>query len=310
MPRQPILFCCALALWAASACVPSAEEAEEFGENSPMAAIQEAGELVVAVPQDAPPFSSSAETGAPRGFVVDLARDLATALDVEVRYVETSSEEMAEMVAGPDPVEIGDEEADIAFPLTTVTYEIYRDVSREQGFDLTTPFFIGHQRLLVPGGSDITSADDLSGRVVCSVVDPEVGLPLDTIAPEAEAHDASTLEGCASSLAEDQADAVMGSEVDLLRVTAELDRLSDKEGPDGEQAIFEIVGDELTTQGYAPYVVKGMTAFSSDVFSEAQDDGNWAEAYESWVAPLTEGVTTEPPELTLQEAAALYPIED
>lgn len=307
MLRRLHLFCSALAL-AATACVPSAEEVEEFGENSPMFAIQEAGELVVAVPEDAPPFSSGEETS-PEGFVVDLATDLAEALEVEVRYVEAESEEMIDLVAGPDPAEIGDEEAHIAFPLTTVTYETFRDVSRQQGFGLTTPFFTGHQRLLVPAGSDIESTEDLSGKTVCSLVDPQVGLPLDEVAPEAEGGDATTIEECARALAEEKIDAVMGSEVDLLQVRAEIQRLIDKdnEGPAG-RPFFEIVGDDLTTQGYVPYVVRGLSAFSSDIFSEAQDDGRWTAAYETWIRPLS-GETTAPPDLTLQELAALYPIE-
>ena len=302
MPRKLLLVCSALTLLSGATCVPSTEELEEFGENSPMAAIQEEGELVVAVPENAPPFSSADDTGEPQGLVVDLAADLADALEVEVSYVEASSEEMAELVAGPDPVEIGDEEAHLAFPLTTVTYEIYRDRSRVQGFDLTTPFFLAHQRLLVPTGAGISDADDLDGKTVCTLLDDALGVPLEQAAPQAEEQAATSAEDCVSSLGNGDVDAAMAAETDLLQMLARLDARGDAGG-------FEVVGDQLTTQGFAPFVVKGMAAFSSDVFTEAHDDGRWSDAYERWVTPLNER-EAEPPDLTLQEAAAFYPIED
>src|SRR3712207_2744280 len=90
---------CAL-LVIAGACVPSTAEVERtFGENSPMAAIQADGTLVVAVPPDSPPFAFSEAAGEPTGFLVDLATHLAADLDVEVDYVEAPSEEMVSLVA-------------------------------------------------------------------------------------------------------------------------------------------------------------------------------------------------------------------
>lgn len=297
MSTKTKFFGCALALLVMAACVPAASEEEEFGENSPMAAIQADGTMVIAVPPDSPPFSFTGETGEPEGFVVDLARELAEALEVEAEFIEAPSEEMADLVAGDEPREIGDEEAHVAFPLIPITNQIYKVDARLDGHDVTTPFFVAHQRLLVPDESSIDGVDDLAGKSVCSLVDPNLGIPIDELQPDADVRDASTVRECAQELRNGSADAVAGVEVDLIRALSELHA-------GGEP---KIVGPQVTTQGYAPYVVRGMSSFASDVFTEVKEDGRWTAAYNRWIAPLTGEDVEEPPGLTLEEAAAMYP---
>ncbi len=307
MPTKLLTLCSALALAAATACVPAGnEDEEEFGENSPMAAIQEAGELVVAVPADSPPFSSSVGERSsevePEGFVVDIAAELAETLAVDMRFIEASEAEMMDLVGGADPAEIGDQEADIAFPLRAVTFRMYKETSRLEGFDLTTPFLITHQRILAPAESRIRRVADLAGKTVCWPIADPTALPVETVAPDAEVQFEAEPAGCAASLRRGEVDAAMASEIDLIEMLAQLEQ-------SGDAGDFEIVGEQLTTEGYAPYVVRGMATFSSDVFSEAQDDGSWLAAYDRWIAPLT-GESATPPDLTLLEAAALYPLEE
>lgn len=299
MSGRTKILACALAL-AFAACVPATSEEEEFGENSPMAAIQAEGTMVIAVPPDSPPFSSGGADGDPQGFVVDLGRHLAEALDVEAAFVEAPSDEMARLVAGDDDREIGDEQAHAAFPLTTITNQIYKVESRTMGYDATTPFFVAHQRLLVPQASTIETVEDLSGRSVCSLVDPELGVPIEDLEPGAEVEEASVPRDCAAVLRKGDADAVAGDEVDLLAVLADLE---DAE-PGGS---YEIVGEQTTTQGYSPYVVRGMAGFASDVFTDVKADGRWSAAYDKWIAPLSGVEDVDPPALTLEEAAAMYP---
>ena len=300
MSTRTKVFGCALALVLTAACVPAASEEEEFGENSPMLAIQREGTMVIAVPPDSPPFSFTGESGEPEGFLVDLGREVADALEVEAEFIEAPSEEMADLVAGDDPKEIGDEEAHVAFPLITVTNQIYKVDSRLAGHDLSTPFFVAHQRLLVPEGSTVERVDDLAGKSVCSLVDTELGIPIEELQPEAEVQDATSTSQCADALRKGDVDAVAGVEVDLITL---LDELRQRDAG----AAYEIVGAEITTQGYAPYVVRGMSAFASDVFTEVKEEGRWTSAYNEWIAPLTGEEVEEPPGLTLEEAAAMYP---
>lgn len=285
----------------APGCVPSTTEAERtFGENSPMTAIQAEGRLVVAVPPDSAPFAFTDEAGDPQGFVVDLARYLADALGVEAEFIEAPSEEMGRLVGGDEPREIGDQQADLAFPLTTITNQTYKADAGTLGFDVTTPYFVSHQRLLVPAGSPIEDVDDLAGKTVCSFIDPEVGVPLEKLQPEAEVLDVSSPVECAVALDKETVDAAAADEVDLLAVLHALEKRSGASG-------FHIVGDQATTQGYSPYVVRGMAAFASTVFNDVKDDGRWLEAYERWMTPLAGTTEVEAPPLTLEEAAALYP---
>lgn len=287
-------------LLVSGACVPSTAEVERtFGENSPMAAIQAEGTLVVAVPPDSPPFAFSEGAGEPTGFLVDLATHLAADLDVEIEYVEAPSEEMASLVAGDERREIGDEDAHLAFPLTTITNQTYKIRSGSLGFDVTTPFFVAHQRLLVPTDSDIEGVEDLAGTKVCSLVDPEVGIPVEELAPAAEVFEVSTTTECAVALRKGTVDAATADEVVLLGILSDLDERD-------EASNYEIVGEQTTTQGFSPYVVRGMAAFASDVFNDVKDDGRWAEAYEKWITPLT-GDEAIAADLTLEEAAAIYP---
>jgi len=74
---------------------------------------------------------------------------------------------------------------------------------------------------------------------------------------------------------------------------------------------LEIVGPQLTTEGFAPAVPDGATSFVnfvSAVIGEAKLEGDYMEMYDRWVAPLVQDPLTEPPELTVTEAAALHPI--
>jgi polar amino acid transport system substrate-binding protein len=206
---------------------------------------------------------------------------------------------MESLVAGDERREIGDETAHLAFPLTTITNQIYKIRSGTVGFDVTTPYFVAHQRLLVPVSSDIEDVDDLGGRKVCSLVDPEVGVPVEELAPDAEVYDVSTTTECAVALKKGTVDAAVADEVLLLGVLSELDERDDASN-------YEIVGEQTTTQGYSPLVVRGMAAFASDVLNDVKDDGRWAEAHAEWIAPLT-GDEAIAADLTLEEAAALYP---
>jgi ABC-type amino acid transport substrate-binding protein len=91
----------------------------------------------------------------------------------------------------------------------------------------------------------------------------------------------------------------MGPDVLLITYLAELGRG------------YDIVGDELTTEGYGPVVRAGRGGFASfvdSVFAEADREGVWRASYDEWIGPLI-GVAMEFPRMTAEEAAALYPSE-
>ena len=300
LKKVGVLYTLALLL---GACVPEATDKVEFGENSPMAAIQAEGTLIVALPVDAAPFSYSNASGEPKGMLIELGTHFADALGVDPEFVLVGSEHMARMVAGDDPDRriIGDEDAHVAFPLYPVDEALYKQRSREMGFDVTTPYFLGHQRLLVPQESSIENSEGLGGMKVCALIDPLTGIPLEKLQPEAEVTTAGTHVECSTALLEGKVDAAVASETDLLIMLAQIEA-------EESASSFRLTGEQATTQGYAPLVVKGMSAYASDIFIDMREDGRWVEAYNKWIAPLTGEEVSEPPGITLEEAAALYPM--
>ena len=293
---------CALAL-SLNACVPEATDEVEFGESSPMAAIQAEGTLIVAVPVDAAPFSYLDTSGEPQGMLVELGTHFADALEVDPEFVFVASEHMARMIAGDDPDRkiIGDEDAHVAFPLFPVDEALYKQRSREMGFDVTTPYFRGHQRLLVPQGSSIESSEALANKKVCALIDPLTGIPVEKLQPDTDISTAKTHVECSTALLEGTTDAVVASETDLLIMLAQIEA-------EESASSFRIAGEQATTQGYSPLVVNGMSAYASNIFNDMREDGRWVEAYNKWIAPLTGEEVSEPHGITLEEAAALYPI--
>ena len=69
------------------------------------------------------------------------------------------------------------------------------------------------------------------------------------------------------------------------------------------------VGDELTTEAYAPVIESGASAwvdFVEGVLAEADAEGDWERSYAKWFGPLG-GSETGYPDMTIEEAAALFP---
>lgn len=266
-----------------AACVPSAEtqEEKEFGESTVMGRIQGGGEIVVGIEANLAPYSSiDAETGEAEGFVVDLAHTVADALGVEATFVGATGSQLISMVTN--------EEVDLAFPAIPITEDFLR------GHKLTQAVYIAHQRLLVRAGSGITGVESLTARKACSFINIDTEVPLQEINDEVKVLQSVRLE-CGELLAEGKVDAVTASDVYLMSLAAELEDV-------------EIVGDQLTTEGYGAVTPsKGMTNFVNNTFSQVESDGRWSSFYERRLAPLAGSPEREPPDLTAEEAAALYP---
>ncbi|MBA3431275.1 MAG: transporter substrate-binding domain-containing protein [Actinobacteria bacterium] len=274
------------------ACVPEPDKLtddsiEVFDADSVLGEIQATGRLVVAIDPGAPPISSiDPSSGEPEGLGIELAELVARALGVETSYRRAPSDDLAGIVAAGA--------ADIAFPPTSLT------TPRLKSNPYTNPYYVGHQRLLVPRGSPVDSVDDLAGKQVCSFIDPETEISLDGLDPEIDVDPASTLGYCVEALERGDVDAVTSSDLNLMRLAAT--------GPG-----WRIAGEQLTTEGYGAMVPPGAASFADfvdAVMREARLDGLSAPWYEEWIAPLgEEDSVAEPPELTAEEVAAFFPEE-
>jgi polar amino acid transport system substrate-binding protein len=263
-------------------CGSSEDEDVKFSEDTPMFAIQENGVLRIAVPE-LPPFGAA---DASKGFSVALGKELAQGLEVEAEPVTADSKEMGYLVSA--------QIVDIAFPLRPVTYDALRIEGPETGYSYASPYYVAHQRLLVPSGSGVEQLDDLDGKEICSYINHETQVDVSQLV-DAEVTQATTLDECRRALGSGRVDAVTASDALLASIQIEL----------GDE--YSIVGDQLNTEGYAAQTLPGaMATYVIGQLNDMEEDGRWAELYDKWLEPHL-GAVDAPPDLTLQDAAALYP---
>ena len=279
----------ALVLWLC-ACVPVEEEVDlsrRFPPETIMGAIQQRDEIVIGIRANAEPLGSlEMSSGRPRGLSARLGNYLAQTLGVEARFVPGSSAGLIEMV------ERGG--ADIAFVTAPLTERAVRSHS------FADPYYIGHQRLLVAEGRAAVS--DLRGTTVCSAVDAITGVSLDELEPSVKVLETDRIKKCIEWIRRGRADAATAVDSTLVSIKLELDRGG---GPEK----WSIEGPQLSTVGFAPVVPPGVPAYENfvgAVLAGAVGEGVWARAYGELLAPHLG--PSEPPALSVEEAAALYPI--
>jgi polar amino acid transport system substrate-binding protein len=226
------------------------------------------GQLLVGTDTPYPPF----EIGQPpdiSGYDIEVMNAIADDLGVEVTYQDTSFNTIFRDTANG--------QFDTAAAASTITPE------RQQKVNFTDPYYEAQQALLVPEGSDITSVDDLGGKIV-GVQDGTTGEAYandDTDAAEVrglpEGPDAT------AALATGQVDAV------IIDQPVAVDAV-EKQG--GVEIAEEIPTDEL--YGFA--VALDNTALldaMNGALTDIKDDGTLADLYEQYF-------DSEPPESVLE----------
>jgi polar amino acid transport system substrate-binding protein len=111
------------------------------------------GTLLIGTDAPYPPF----EIGTPddsdfSGFDIDLANDIADNLGLTAEFQDTSFDTIFRDVAA--------NQFDIVVAASTIT------PGRQKTVNFSDPYYEAQQALLVPEGSDITSVDDLAGKIV------------------------------------------------------------------------------------------------------------------------------------------------
>lgn len=283
-----LLVSCALVLFLLASCVPPEEEIvleRAYGEGTEMGLVQQRGELVAGVPADLPEDLSPGGDGPGpvEGFVTDIATAIAATLDVPLRVERATSEELLDLVENGD--------IDIAFPLTPVTEKLARRAGP------VDPYLIAHQRLLVPSDRNIEQVSDLSSDdIVCPLRQEGMRVHVSRLNEAAEDLRPQDGAGCIKAVERERATVVTGPELDLVGLHQALDG-------------YEITGEALTTAGYS-IVLRRETGtwpgFIEGVLGRFKADGRWLISYNRWLAPYLQRAA-EPPTMTVEEAAALYP---
>jgi polar amino acid transport system substrate-binding protein len=284
-----------------SSCVPAKptnDPKTAFNPETIMGEIQSAGKLVVAVPSDRGPFGEPAGD-VNIGFNVTIAQEVADSLQVELEVRHAPNATLLGLVRDPVDPKLDEEpprdpaKADIVIPLLPITEELVG----QRTVALTDPYFVGHQRLLVPDGSTIDSVDDLSGKTVCQVVAQHVDVRLSQI-EEGVKTISPISSDCVSLLRKGEADAATASDALLAVWNSELG------------GSYEVVGDELSTFGYGMAVQSGASSWRDYVnaqFQEFKFEGGWLASYDKILEPWLGPTPLEPPHMTVEEAAALQP---
>ena len=125
-------------------------EAEEGGGK--LAAIQEAGKIVVCTDAAWAPFEYIGEGGEPTGIDIEIAQAIADELGVELEVKNIAFDTIPAALSGGD--------ADLALACITITDE------RKEEMAFTDPYTTVQQYMVVPADSEIKTMEDLGGKAV------------------------------------------------------------------------------------------------------------------------------------------------
>ncbi|GLT13799.1 transporter substrate-binding domain-containing protein [Vibrio algivorus] len=123
-----------------------------FAHADKLSDIKKRGELIVAVPQDFPPFGSVGTDLKPQGYDIDTAQYLAEALDVKLKLIPVTSANRIPYLQ-TDKVDL-------------VISSLGKNPEREKAIDFTdayAPFFLG---VFGASGEEVKSAEELKSKTV------------------------------------------------------------------------------------------------------------------------------------------------
>jgi glutamate transport system substrate-binding protein len=265
----------------------AAVEVEQFPADTTMGKIQEAGEINIGVKYDVPPFGlNNPQTGEVEGFDVDLANYIADRLGVEAKFREATSDNRIPLLV--------DGTIDLILSTMTITEE------RDLEVDFSEPYYVANGDVLVPPDSDIQSLDDLNGKRVCTALGSTYADTIRKEAPDADLRLVDLYSECLDQLQTGAVDAVSTDNVILTGMVIQDDTL-------------QLLGLDYTTEPYGVGIPEGDTEFKEfvdDSIAEYIDSGAWQEAYDEWVGQyLPEDQQQGPPDITLEEALELFPLE-
>jgi ABC-type amino acid transport substrate-binding protein len=249
-----------------------------------MGQIQQQSHIVIGIPSDYRPFGFVDGSGQPQGFTTGLGRLVADALGVSARFIARPADQLLGLVDS--------DQADLVFPMLPITQ------TAAAAHPFSDPYYLAHQRLLVPGGSPIQDVGDLGGKTVCSAIDPQTEVTLSRLVRSVSLLPVSRAARCAGPLRSGRVAAATGPDVALYGLRYRLPGSA-------------LVGDQMTTEGYGAAVGPcdpGLAQLATRVFAAAKKDGAWTTLYKRWVLPATgTNLVPDPPTLTDIDAWDLFP---
>lgn len=250
----------------------SENAADSFPDGSRMKELAGAGKIIIGVKFDQPGIGFKGATDdIPKGFDPEIGKILAASLGIkpeDVTWTETIS-------ANREPfLQKGQVDLVIA------SYSITAD--RQKVVGQAGPYYVTGQQLLVKKDSDISSLDDVKGKEVCSVTG---STSLDQIeAKGATPRGFDTYSECVDQVLNGTVDAMTTDGAILLGYAAE--------HPDELKVVVDPFSEERYGVGYSKDHPE-MCQWIVDTIKKAEDDGDWAKAFESTLGKS--GVETPDP---------------
>ncbi|ROP27953.1 amino acid ABC transporter substrate-binding protein (PAAT family) [Couchioplanes caeruleus] len=255
------------------------DERKSFAAGSTMQKLNEAQKLRVGTKFDQPGFGLKKAGGVPKGFDVEIAKIIATHLDIpedKIEYVETPSS-IREQVLQQDKVDI-----------VVATYTITD--KRKQVIDFAGPYYIAGQTLMVTvDNTDITGPDSFKDgtKKVCSVTNstPAVNIEkyLKDKAKQLVLFD--NYQKCVSALKDDKVDAVTTDNVILMGFIAT------------NENELAFAGTAFTEEPYGIGVKKGdkdFRNFINDTLEASFKDGSYRWAWKYTAGKYDPGIPEIP----------------
>lgn len=249
------------------------DAAAEFDEGTRMRELADGGTIKIGVKYDQPGIGFKGATDdQPVGFDPEIGKILAADLGIEADQIE-----WVETISANRESFLQEGEVDLVIASYSITDE-RREVVGQAG-----PYYVTGQQLLVGADSDIATIDDVDGTEVCSVTG---STSLDNIEAEgATPRGFDTYSECVDQVLNGTVDAMTTDGAILLGYAAE--------HPDDLKVVVEPFSEERYGVGYSQDSPE-MCQWIVDTLTAAQEDGDWADAFE--VTLGKSGVDTpEPP---------------
>lgn len=248
--------------------------ASQFKDGTAMKALAESGKVKIGVKFDQPGlgFMKAGET-IPTGLDVEMGKLLAAKLGIkasDVDWVETISDNREPFL----------QKGTVDFVIAS--YSITAE--RQKVVGQAGPYYVTGQQLLVKKGSDIKSVADVKGKEVCSVTGSTSLVQIE--AKGAKPRGFETYSQCRDQVL-DGAVGAMTTDGSILLGYAALN-------PDE----LEVVGEPFSTENYGVgYSLDKpeLCQFIVDTIKEAEDNGDWAKAFEATLGKSGVKTPTPPP---------------
>lgn len=235
----------------------------------------ESGNLIVGIKFDQPGLGLRNPDGTFSGFDVEVAKYVAGQLGVDEANIEFKESPSAQRET---LIENGEVDYIVA------TYSITDTRKEKVGF--AGPYFVAGQSLLVSqDNTDITGADSLEGKRLCSVTGSTPAQNIADEYPGVQLQPYDTYSACVEALRNGTVDAVTTDDIILAGYAAQ------------SPGQFKVVGEPFTTENYGIGLNKDDTEGRNqinDAIEEMVSSGAWEQAFNDTVGASGYELPAEP----------------